>query len=211
MKLKKAIVETVATLTAIGVVGTFGGEAEPIDNDTPVTESYAVTETVDIDVAETDLAVIETVPVVTETTQIVTEAPKPVTEAPKPVTEAPKPVTEAPKPVTEAPKPVTEAPKPVTEAPKPEQVLKITSVTTPVEAGAKATLTIKGKPYTEYNIDVIYKTTASKAQGLENKISSADGTVSWTWKVGNGTTPGTYTIYISGGGERVEIRFRVYD
>lgn len=197
MKLKKAIVETVATLTAIGVVGTFGGEAEPIDSGTPVTESYAVTETVDIDVAETELAVIETIPVVTETTQIVTETTQFVTEAPKPVTEAPKPVTEAPKPVTEAP--------------KPEQVLKITSVTTPVEAGAKATLTIKGKPYTEYNIDVIYKTTASKAQGLENKISSADGTVSWTWKVGNGTTPGTYTIYISGGGERAEIKFKVYD
>ena len=197
MKLKKAIVETVATLTAIGVVGTFGGEAEPIDTDTPVTESCAVTETVDIDVPETELAVIETIPVVTETTQIVTETTQIVTEAPKPVTEAPKPVTEAPKPVTEAP--------------KPEQVLKITSVTSPVEAGAKATLTIKGKPYTEYNIDVIYKTTASKAQGLENKISSADGTVSWTWKVGNGTTPGTYTIYISGGGERAEIKFRVYD
>ena len=190
MKLKKAIVETVATLTAIGVVGMFGGEAEPMDTDTPVTESCAVTETVDIDVPETELAVIDTTSVVPETTQIVPETTQIVTET------------------TQI---VTEAPNPATEAPKPEQVLKITSVTDPVEAGAKATLTIKGKPYTEYNIDVIYKTTASKAQGLENKISSADGTVSWTWKVGNGTTPGTYTIYISGGGERAEIKFRVYD
>ena len=209
MKIKNAITGTIATVAALGVISTFGGESEPLDTETPVTESYAVTETVDIDVPETELAVIETIPVVAETTQIVTEAPKPVTEAPKPATEAPKPVTEAPKPVTEAPKPVTEAPKPATEAPKPEQVLKITSVTTPVEAGAKATLTIKGKPGTEYNIDVIYKKTASKAKGLENKTAPASGTVSWTWKVGSNTTPGTFTIYVSGGGERSEIKFTV--
>ena len=197
MKIKSAITGTVATIAALGVIGTFGGESEPIDTDTPVTESCAITETVDIDVPETELAVIDTTSVVPETTQIVPETTQIVPETTQIVTET-----------TQI---VTEAPNPATEAPKPEQVLKITSVTDPVEAGAKATLTIKGKPYTEYNIDVIYKTTASKAQGLENKISSADGTVSWTWKVGNGTTPGTYTIYISGGGERAEIKFRVYD
>ena len=188
MKIKNALAGTVATVAALGVISTFGGEADPIDTETPVTESYAITETVDINITETKPVVIETEPVVIETTR---------------------PVTEAPKPVTEAPKPVTEAPKPVTEAPKPEQVLKITSVTSPVKAGSNATLTIKGKPGTEYNIDVIYKKTASKAKGLENKTAPASGTVSWTWKVGSNTTPGTFTIYVSGGGERSEIKFTV--
>lgn len=188
MKIKNALAGTVATVAALGVISTFGGEADPIDTETPVTESYAVTEIVDIDVPETELSVIETIPVVAETTQIVTEAPKPVTEAPKPVTEAPKPVTEAPKPA---------------------QVLEIISVTSPVKAGSNATLTIKCKPGTEYNIDVIYKKTASKAKGLDNKIAPASGTVSWTWKVGSNTTPGTFSIYVSGGGERSEIKFTV--
>lgn len=195
MKMKGAAIGTIATVTALGMLGSLGGNEDIAD--TPVTDiitdTYAIVETVDIN-AE---SVIKTLESVITTTEIVTEPPEIVTEPPKPVTEAPKPVTEAPKPVTESPKPA--------------QVLKIISVTTPIESGAKATLTIKGKPYTEYNIDVIYSTTASKAQGLENKISSADGNVSWTWKVGNGTSPGTYTIYISGGGERAEIKFRVYD
>ena len=174
MKMKGAAIGTIATVTALGMLGSLGGTEDIAD--TPVTDvitdTYAIVETVDINTE----SVIETLESVITTAEIVTEPPKPVTEAPKPV-----------------------------------QVLKIISVTTPVECGAKATLTIKGKPYTEYNIDVIYSTTASKAQGLENKTSSADGNVSWTWKVGNGTSPGTYTIYISGGGERAEIQFTVYD
>jgi hypothetical protein len=40
-------------------------------------------------------------------------------------------------------------------------------------------------------------------------MSSNDGTVFWTWKVGNRTNPGTYDIVVSGGGEELKIQFTV--
>lgn len=185
MKTKNALIGTVATVAALGVIGSLGGEADTAD--TPITgtdtETYAITETVDLTT--------ETAPSITETLALITGTKAPETEPPKPTTKAPE---------TQPPAPVTQAP---------EQVLKITSVTSPVEAGAMATLTIKGKPNTEYDIKVYYSTKQSDAKGLENKVSSADGTVSWTWKVGSGTKPGTRSITVEGGGEKDKIDFIV--
>ena len=59
-----------------------------------------------------------------------------------------------------------------------------------------ATLSIKGKPNTEYSISVYYSTAASKADGLENKTSDSNGNISWTWKVGGRTNSGTHKIVI---------------
>ena len=185
MKLKGAAIGTVATVAALGVIGSFGGNdvaADISDSDTD-TDTYAIVETVDIYTE----SVIETLDSGITTTEIVTEPPVIVTEPPKPET---------------APPVVTAAP---------AQVLDIISVTNPVECGAMATLTAKGKPGAEYDIDVVYKKTESKANGLENKTAAADGIVSWTWKVGTGTTPGTYTITVNGGGETDKIQFTVYE
>ena len=157
----------------------------------------------------TEPPITETTALITETTAPETEPPKPVTEAPKPVTEAPAPVTEAPKPVTQAPTPTTEAPKPVAQAPAVQESLKITSVTSPVGGGQNATLTAIGKPNTEYSIKVVYSSGASTAKGLEAKKSNGSGAVSWTWKVGAKTKPGTYTITVTGGGESQKIQFTV--
>ena len=187
MKMKNALIGTVATVTALGVIGSLGGEADTAD--TPVTgtdtETYAITETVDLTT--------DTAPSITETLALITETKAPETEPPKPTTKAPE---------TQSPAPVTQAP---------VQVLDIISVTSPVECGAMATLTAKGKPGVEYDIDVVYKKTGSKAKGLENKTAASDGSVSWTWKVGAGTTPGTYTITVIGGGEKDTIQFTVYE
>lgn len=76
-----------------------------------------------------------------------------------------------------------------------------------VRAGETATLTIKGKPNTQYSIDVFYSTKASEAQGLESKTSDNNGNVTWSWKVGTNTTPGTHQIKIVGGGETIETSF----
>lgn len=149
---------------------------------------------------------------ITETTAPATDPPAPQTQPTEPETEAPKPttqppaVTEPPKPVTTPPPVVTEAPEPVTQPPvvtqaPAAQTLKILSVTSPVIGGNNATLTAKGKPGTEYDIRVVYSSGESSAEGLENKTAAADGTVSWTWKVGSRTKPGTYTITVKGGGE----------
>lgn len=76
-----------------------------------------------------------------------------------------------------------------------------------VSAGETATLTIKGKPNTQYSIDVYYSSGASKAAGLENKTSDSDGNVTWTWEVGAKTKPGEHKIVISGDGDKIETSF----
>lgn len=76
-----------------------------------------------------------------------------------------------------------------------------------VNAGETATLTIKGKPNTEYSISVYYSSGASKAAGLENKISDSNGNVTWTWEVGAKTKSGEHRIVINGGGDKIETKF----
>lgn len=73
-----------------------------------------------------------------------------------------------------------------------------------------ATIKIQGKPNTQYSISVYYSSGPSKADGLEPKMSDADGYVSWTWHVGGSTsTKGTKRLTISGGGEKFETTFTV--
>ena len=74
-----------------------------------------------------------------------------------------------------------------------------------------ATVEFQGKPNTEYTITVYYKSGASTAEGLEPKISDASGYVSWTWKVGGRTSPGTFRIVVAGGGESKTVYFTVVE
>ena len=218
MKIKNALIGTVATVSALGVIGSFAGgndtAAEPIDT---VAESHSV-EVVILEPGDyppgytLDITTqIETEPPAPVTQPPETEPPKPTTQAPQ--TEPPAPVTQAP--VTEPPKPVTEPPAPVTHPPvvteAPKQVLDILSVTSPIGGGQNATLSAKGKPNTAYDIKVVYSSGESSAKGLEDKTSDANGNVSWTWKVGAKTKPGTYTITVKGGGETDTIKITVTD
>ncbi len=70
-----------------------------------------------------------------------------------------------------------------------------------------ASVKIKGKPNTEYKIEVYYSTTVSKAAGLERKQSDGEGYVEWTWKVGPNTKAGEHKIVISGGNSKFETIF----
>lgn len=218
MKIKNALISTVATVSALGVIGSFAGgndtSAEPIDT---VAESNSV-EVVILEPGDyppgytLDITTqIETEPPAPVTQPPETEPPKPTTQAPQ--TEPPAPVTQAP--VTEPPKPVTEPPAPVTQPPvvteAPKQVLDILSVSSPIGGGQNATLSAKGKPNTAYDIKVVYSSGESSAKGLEDKTSDANGNVSWTWKVGAKTKPGTYTITVKGGGETDTIKITVTD
>ena len=74
------------------------------------------------------------------------------------------------------------------------------------------TITIQGKPNTEYDLDVYYKSGKSKAKGLEEKTSDSNGIVSWTFKIGGKTTE-EYTphMIISGNNESVRVEFYVAD
>lgn len=110
--------------------------------------------------------------------------------------------TETTTPETTTPETTT----PETSAPS-VTVLMITSVTSPVGRNETATLSIKGKPNTEYTINVYYSTQASTASGLEKKTSDNDGVVVWSWKIGGSTKGGAHRIVIIGGDERAETTF----
>ena len=87
----------------------------------------------------------------------------------------------------------------------------ITFVTAPssVYPGTRPTVKIKGKPYTTYDISVIYSSGPSKASGLDPKQSNAEGYVTWSWKVGTNTYSGSYPIIVTGGGQEAKIYFEV--
>ena len=99
---------------------------------------------------------------------------------------------------------VSEAPP--SAAPKAAASSKLTLVEAPGTVANRdtASLTIKGKPNTEYSIAVYYSAGKSSAQGLEAQTSGSDGSVTWSWKVGTKTKAGTHKIVISGGGETLE-------
>lgn len=87
--------------------------------------------------------------------------------------------------------------------------LRIVSVTSPVAAGGYATLTAGTAPGAAADITVYYKSGPSKATGLGSKQADAQGRVSWTWKIGNRTTPGIWRIAVASEGKTVETKFEV--
>ena len=93
---------------------------------------------------------------------------------------------------------------PITPTPS-ELLLQIVSVTSPVSPGANATLVAQAVSGAECSITVYYKSGPSEAQGLYPKTADSSGRVSWTWKVGTRTTPGSWQIVVkaSYGGKTV--------
>lgn len=109
--------------------------------------------------------------------------------------------------VTEAPAQTT-----TTDAQASAAVLEFVSVPDKVYRNQDATVTIKGKPNTEYNIFVYYSSGYSEADGLENKISDSNGNVTWTWHVGGSTGLGdNKRITVTGGDESITSYFEVLD
>jgi hypothetical protein len=129
------------------------------------------------------------------TTPAVSPTPTPTiapTPAPTPTaTVAPTPTV----PPTAAPT-VAPTPKP-TATPAPSLALAFTTFTSPIEAGGNATAAVKTAGGAACNIRVVYKSGASKAAGLGDKTADAAGNVSWTWRVGTGTTPGSWPVTVT--------------
>lgn len=85
--------------------------------------------------------------------------------------------------------------------------LKVTKLTKTVNNNDYATITVQGKPNTEYKCAVQYSTKWSVAEGLGKKTSDENGIVSWTWKVGAKTNAGEHKIKITGGDEEIIVTF----
>ena len=89
--------------------------------------------------------------------------------------------------------------------------ISLVSLDSPINRGNDVTVSIKGLPNTNYDIDVIYSSGPSKASGLEDKISDSEGNVSWTFKVSSNVKPGTYEVKISDGKDSASYSLEVSD
>jgi len=87
--------------------------------------------------------------------------------------------------------------------------IRLISLTSPISPNRTATIDVKGKPNTEYDISVVYSTSESTAKGLENKVSDSYGFVSWSWKIGPSVKTGRYRIKITGGNSVFETYIQV--
>src|SRR5437867_2790283 len=68
-----------------------------------------------------------------------------------------------------------------------------------VARGSNATLQVRTAANTSCSIEVDYKSGPSTAAGLVAKTSSGTGSVTWTWKVGANTTPGSWPSTVTCG------------
>ena len=115
-------------------------------------------------------------------------------------------------PVTTAPVMHTEPAVTAEPAPVYAQVgsLQISPYPLIVRRNEDITLRVIGLPNTEYDIDVYYSSGASRAKGLENRVTDSSGFVSWTWQIGGKTRTGSSCyIILKGGGVRTRIDFTV--
>lgn len=72
------------------------------------------------------------------------------------------------------------------------------TVESPVRVGSRATATAQAWPGASCSIEYITPAgRRSTAQGLEPKVAGPDGTVTWTWNIGPGTTPGTGSVTVT--------------
>lgn len=91
-----------------------------------------------------------------------------------------------------------------------EAKVTLVRVTSPISAGSYATLMVKVSKSARCSITVHYKSGPSSAQGLYPKLTNAQQRVSWTWKVGTRTTPGSWPITVScGSAGTLRTSFRV--
>jgi hypothetical protein len=179
-------------------------EADSVDT-TPPASSPPLPPDTDDEATVPDTETYKTAPAETTETEIV-ETPPIETTASVIVPSTTKPSTTEPV-ITETPKPVTTAPSD-TAPPTEEGGIVLLSITETVARGKTATLSIRGTPYATYQIKVYYSTTESKAKGLEPKAADADGTVTWSWKVGTRTKSGSHRIVIRGdNGETLNLSF----
>lgn len=120
------------------------------------------------------------------------------------------PATQSPEtepPTTQPPETEPPTQPPTTKPPAPS--LHFVSTPGTIGAGNYATVSIQGAPNTSYSITVYVKSGPSEADGLGSTTSDADGYASWTWKVGARSTPGTYSITVSGGGQKISTSYTI--
>jgi hypothetical protein len=72
-----------------------------------------------------------------------------------------------------------------------------------VNHGQYASVTIKTAPGAEGSIEVDYNSGPSTAAGLYPQTVDGSGNITWTWKVGTRTAPGTYPVIMTVNGSTI--------
>lgn len=153
-------------------------------------------------------------PVKTDETVSASEAQvtqKPISKATAAPTKAPTAATAKPTVMpTRAPTPKpTAKPTPVPTSKPPKQI-SVTSLTSSVRRNENVSISISGEPGVTYSITVTYPSGATAtADGLGDKTADSNGYVSWSWKIGGRTNPGTGRILISDGKQNISTNFTV--
>ncbi len=80
---------------------------------------------------------------------------------------------------------------------EPQLAVTLVSITSPVNHGNPATISVKTAPGAACRITVTYKSGPSRAKGLIPKTSDDHGMVGWTWLVGTRTTAGTWPVSVN--------------
>lgn len=125
---------------------------------------------------------------------------------------SPSDVAASPSPSAAATPSPTSSPTPPAPSPTPtvaQTVVKFLNAPLTVHQGSNATLQVKTSPNTSCSIEVDYKSGASTAAGLVTKNSDGSGNVSWTWKVGANTTPGSWPITVTCGNGSAQTQINV--
>jgi hypothetical protein len=74
--------------------------------------------------------------------------------------------------------------------------VKVTALTKSVRRGGTASVTVQTTPGADCDITVTYASGQSEAAGLADKTAGKTGYATWKWRVGPGTTKGTWPIDI---------------
>ena len=117
-----------------------------------------------------------------------------VTPTPKPT---PTPLPPTPTAVPSTPTPVPPTPTPVPPTPTPSGPSVAFTAVTGASPGGNASVTVHTAP--DASCSISYETPAgseSKAAGLVDKTADGAGNVSWSWRIGPGTKPGTGTVIV---------------
>ena len=84
------------------------------------------------------------------------------------------------------------------------------SLSSPIPRGQSETVTAKFVPNASCSITYTNPSgEATTALGLEDKQTSDDGRVSWTWTITPATEPGLALVLVKCGGARAEARFGI--
>ncbi len=138
-----------------------------------------------------------TTTVVTATANVAaTTVPAPVTPEPAAPTSAPETPTEPAVAPTEEPSAPTPEP---TTPPTSDSGVTFTTVTG-AAPGDDASATVQTTPGTECDLEYTTPSgTQSSARGLGRETADDSGVVTWTWKIGINTDPGTGTVFVTCG------------